>query len=94
MPLEYPEWARWYKKPSYVDVSQFATAISNKAGTATSPNTPSTTPRASLELKRRSSTDIPRKLRLERILKNQTCMQRLTSMGSSLTPNRQPDVVV
>ncbi|KAE8447247.1 hypothetical protein EG329_010941 [Mollisiaceae sp. DMI_Dod_QoI] len=73
MPIEYPEWARWYKKPSYVDVSQFAAAINDKAGTATSPNTPTATPRASLELKRRSSTDIPRKLRLERILKNQTC---------------------
>ncbi|KAF8849473.1 hypothetical protein BDZ45DRAFT_680491 [Acephala macrosclerotiorum] len=73
MPFPYPEWARWYKKPSYVDVNQFATAISERAGTATSPNSPTNTPRTSLDLKRRSSTDIPRKLRLERILKNQTC---------------------
>ncbi|KAL2075285.1 hypothetical protein VTL71DRAFT_228 [Oculimacula yallundae] len=68
MPL-YPDWLRWYKKPSYVDVKQFATIISDKAGTASNPSSP----RPSLETKRRSSHDIPSKLSLERILKNRTC---------------------
>ncbi|CAL3969320.1 unnamed protein product [Diplocarpon coronariae] len=65
----YPDWLRWYKKPSYVDVNQFATAINKGSGAL--PN--STNPRSSTMLKRRSSTDIPSKLSLEKILNNRTC---------------------
>ncbi|CZS94458.1 hypothetical protein WAI453_008062 [Rhynchosporium graminicola] len=66
---QYPDWMRWYKKPSYVDVNQFATTISDKAGTVSNPSSP----RNSIETKRKSSHDIPSKLSLERILKNRTC---------------------
>ncbi|PVH89998.1 hypothetical protein DL98DRAFT_647660 [Cadophora sp. DSE1049] len=66
---QYPDWLRWYKKPSYVDVNKFATDISDSAGTVSNPNSP----RSSGETKRRSSHDIPSKLSLEKILKNRTC---------------------
>ncbi|KAK2627226.1 hypothetical protein QTJ16_003192 [Diplocarpon rosae] len=69
MTPRYPDWLRWYRKPSYVDVNQFATTIND--GSAALGN--STTCRDSTKLKRKSSTDIPSKLSLEKILKNRTC---------------------
>ncbi|RDW88010.1 hypothetical protein BP6252_00042 [Coleophoma cylindrospora] len=63
-----PSWMQWYKKPSYVDIKQFATSLQEKADrSATS------TPRPSVELERPSTAEVPSKLNLERILKNQTC---------------------
>lgn len=93
MKAQYPDWLRWYKKPSYVDVNQFATNISDNAGTASNPSTP----RTSEETKRRSSHDIPSKLGLERILKNRTCMHCLSSkhlLAVTDTQDRQSDVAL
>jgi hypothetical protein len=64
-PIQYPSWARWYKKPSYVDLKQFASVLEKKAELGPS--------RRNSTESRRSNTDVPSKLSLERILKNQTC---------------------
>ncbi|KAH6665983.1 hypothetical protein B0J14DRAFT_204961 [Halenospora varia] len=70
--MQFPDWLVWYKKPSYVDLRQFATDLTEKAGTASNP----TSPRPSTEYQRRSKKsngDIPSKLSLDRILRNRTC---------------------
>ncbi|KAL3427943.1 hypothetical protein PVAG01_01452 [Phlyctema vagabunda] len=61
-----PSWLQWYKKPSYVDIKQFAAGIHEKAPRVTA------SPRSSLD-GRRVSGDIPSNLSLEKILKNETC---------------------
>ncbi|KAH8587586.1 hypothetical protein B0O99DRAFT_694352 [Bisporella sp. PMI_857] len=65
MPLHYPDWLSWYKKPNYVEFKEFA----DKKARPQTPN--SSSPRASIDS--RASRDIPSKLNLEKILKNQTC---------------------
>jgi hypothetical protein len=68
--MPFPSWLSWYKKPSYVDLRQLAASFEKKAtaGSAAS------TPRSSIEIQRK---DVPKKLCLERILKNQTCTNLL-----------------
>ncbi|EKD19965.1 hypothetical protein MBM_01917 [Drepanopeziza brunnea f. sp. 'multigermtubi' MB_m1] len=66
----FPEWLRWYKKPSYVDVTQFAKRINERFANAPGTGTP-VQPESSE--RRRRSAEIPSKLRLEKILKNRTC---------------------
>lgn len=75
MPLEFPSWARWYKKPSYVDINEYSATLAAR--------------RASSPMRRdsvdsRKSTDIPSKLSLEKILKNQPCMSLRWSIPSAL----------
>jgi len=66
MPLHFPSWLQWYKKPAYVDLKAFA----DKKAQANSANS---TPRSSVDSGSRPSRDVPSKLRLEKILKNETC---------------------
>lgn len=56
--MHFPSWLRWYKKPSYRDVNEYASAI--REGTRDISPT-------------RSSGDVPSRLSLDRILKNETC---------------------
>ena len=67
MPLQFPSWMTWYKKPSYVDIKEYSAALA--ARRASSPAR-----RGSIDSKR--STDIPRKLTLEKILKNEPCKSK------------------
>ena len=63
MNVQIPSWLQWYKKPSYVDIREFSATLADKG--ASSPR------RNSVESRR--STDVPAKLSLEKILKNQPC---------------------
>jgi hypothetical protein len=67
----FPEFMTWYKKPSYVDFNEFATALREKGEAGSNY---SGSPRPSTESSRPTKkTDIPKKLSLERIMKNKTC---------------------
>ena len=55
-----PSWLRWYKKPEYRDIKEYATAVGS-GKRALSPDG-------------RSRTSIPKQLKLERVLDNKTCM--------------------
>lgn len=63
MQFQFPSWMQWVKKPNYVDIKEFADRRARSDSVASS--------RASIDSS--SSRDIPAKLSLERILKNQTC---------------------
>ncbi|KAI9051575.1 hypothetical protein LZ554_004620 [Drepanopeziza brunnea f. sp. 'monogermtubi'] len=66
----FPEWLRWYKKPSHVDVAQFAKKINERFTNASETGTPVKPDNSE---RRRKSGEIPANLRLEKILKNRTC---------------------
>jgi len=67
MGFKWPKWVEWYKKPSYVDLKKFAASFNEKAENGSSSGSrPSSIISA-------SSASIPKKLTLERILKNKTC---------------------
>lgn len=67
MSLQFPSWLSWYKKPAYVDIRQYA---DKKAQVSSVPSSP----RSSTDSNgSRPARDIPKKLRLEKILKNETC---------------------
>ena len=77
--MQFPSWLTWYKKPSYVDVNEFANRIREKAEkvhersrSMTSTSRP-LSPRSSSESSRRTSCEVPSKLSLDRILKNKPC---------------------
>lgn len=72
MAIEFPVWLQWYKKPSFVDITQYADRLGERAERVERASTPAS-PRSSEESRRRSSADIPKKLKLERILNNRTC---------------------
>lgn len=61
MPLKLPDWLRWYKKPEYRDIREYAANLS--AG------------KRPLSPDGRNG-GIPNRLRLERILANKTCKRR------------------
>jgi hypothetical protein len=62
-----PKWLEWYKKPSYVDLKKFAASFNEKIEVGASQGSrPSS-------IDSRSTASIPKKLALERILKNKTC---------------------
>ena len=76
--MQFPAWLTWYKKPSYVDVNEFANRIREKAerrsrSMARSSSRPISS-RSSSQSSRRTSCDVPSKLSLDRILKNKPCM--------------------
>ncbi len=68
MPL--PSFLHWYKKPSYTDVQAYSKALVDKAGSASSPNSPRSSVDKDFASERR---DVPKKLSLQRILDNRTC---------------------
>ena len=65
--MSFPSWLSWYKKPSYVDLTALAASYEKKATAGSTYSSP----RSSVEINNRK--DVPKKLSLERILKNQTC---------------------
>jgi len=79
--MHYPSWLIWYKKPSYVDVNEFANRIREKAE-KTVERSRSTSrldaSRRSSSESSRSSCDVPTKLSLDRILRNKPCMRNLS----------------
>jgi hypothetical protein len=64
MGFEIPPWLRWYKKPDYVDIKKFAGSFQDKRDGSPS------RPRPSSPI---ATGSIPKKLALDRILKNKTC---------------------
>ncbi|KAK3688965.1 hypothetical protein B0T22DRAFT_512955 [Podospora appendiculata] len=56
--MRFPTWLKWYKKPEYRDIKEYATGVAS-GRRSLSPD--------------RSKTAIPSRLRLERILENKTC---------------------
>jgi len=97
--MQFPSWLTWYKKPSYVDVNEYANRIREKAekvherSRSMTQSRPSS-PRSSSESSRRSC-DVPSKLSLDRILRNKPCtlntprLMPLADFG-----NRQPNVLI
>lgn len=78
MVFQYPGWARWYKKPAYVDITQLAIELHNYQEAMASKSDSTATPSAKIASKKKKSKDgIPHELRLERVLKNQTCKLHL-----------------
>ena len=63
MPPQFPSWLQWVKKPNYVDIKEFADRRARSDSISSN--------RTSIDS--RASRDIPSKLSLEKILKNQTC---------------------
>ncbi|KAE9373704.1 hypothetical protein N431DRAFT_374315 [Stipitochalara longipes BDJ] len=75
--MQLPSWLTWYKKPSYVDVNEFANRIREKAEkvherSRSMTSTSSPLRRSSSESSRRSC-EVPTKLSLDRILRNKPC---------------------
>jgi hypothetical protein len=76
--MQFPSWLTWYKKPSYVDVNEFANRIREKAEkvherSRSMTSTSQPLRRSSSESSRRSC-EVPTKLSLDRILRNKPCM--------------------
>lgn len=58
--MHWPTWLTWYKKPQFRDIKEYSQAV----GSGTRPLSPDG----------RSSSMIPRQLKVERVLENKTCM--------------------
>lgn len=82
MRLTFPSWLRWYKKPEYRDIKEYATNVSS----GKRPLSPDG-----------RNGSIPSRLRLDRILANKTCQcaSLATSLAwprLTRTADRQPHV--